>query len=169
MKKGGGRKKGSNFELVLAKQISEAIGIPYGSAIRRTPNSGALTTRADLYIAPKFFDKFPFFLEAKCRESWNFHQYFSSKVEWEPVQWYKDAIEKAKIDPHYPETVIPILVFSQNRKVPLLMIRDDYYCQYADRSYFSKISKIMSIDGAEGETYFIFLWSDFLDTFKEVK
>lgn len=164
MKKGGGRRKGSSFELTLAKQISNAIGVEYGSAIRRTPNSGALTTRADLYIAPKYFDKFPFFLEAKCRENWNFHQYFSTTKEWEPISWYKDAIEKSKIDPHYPESVIPILVFAQNRKVPLLMIRDDYYCQYADSRYFTKINKIISIDGTEGETYFVFLWSDFLST-----
>jgi len=169
MKQGGGRKKGSNFELLLAKQISETIGIEYGSAIRRTPNSGALTTRADLYIAPKYFSKFPFFLEAKCRENWNFHQYFSKKKEWEPITWYKDAIEKSKIDPHYPDNTIPILVFSQNRKSPLVMLRDDYYVAYCNFCTYLRTDQMMSVDGVEGESYFIFLWDDFLNGIKEVK
>lgn len=163
MKAGGGRKKGANFELVLAKQISKAIGLPYGSAVRRTPNSGALTTRADLYIAPKYFDKFPFFLEAKCREGWSFQKYFTGKGEWEPFTWYKDAIEKCADDPHYPDTVTPILVFTQNRTLPLVMIREDYYINLNKKFNLVTYGHPIRVEDLMAETYYILLWKSFLD------
>jgi hypothetical protein len=163
MKKGGGRVKGSKFELVLAKQISKAIGLPYGSAVRRTPNSGALTTRADLYIAPKYFDRFPYFLEAKCRESWSFQKYFTSKTEWEVFGWYRDAIEKCKDDPHYPDTTIPILVFTQNRALPLVMLREDYYEKLSEKINLFSFGQPMMVVDNQAEHYYIMPWGNFLD------
>lgn len=161
MKKGGGRIKGSKFELDLAKDIAKATGIKYGSDVRRTPNSGALTTRSDLTIAPKHFPKFPFFLEAKHREGWDFWQFTGPK--WLPAEWYKDAREKLGVDPYYePEKTTVILVLKQNSKKPLVMMTyTDYtiWFPYLDRErvYFP----LMTIFH-EHEYYSILPWAVFL-------
>lgn len=158
MKKGGGRVKGSKFELDLAKDIAKAIGIKYGSDVRRTPNSGALTTRSDLTIAPKHFAKFPFFLEAKHREGWDFWQFFGTS-DWLPIQWYEEAKEKLGVDPYYdPMTTTTILVFKQNGKKPLVMMNyNEFIIWFPDPLGYP----LMSVYGAMN-IYTIVPWSVFL-------
>lgn len=160
MKKGGGRIKGSKFELDLAKDIAKAIGVKYGSDVRRTPNSGALTTRSDLTIAPKHFAKFPFFLEAKHREGWDFWQFFGTS-EWLPLQWYKEAYEKLGVDPYYDSMATTvILVFKQNGKKPLVLLDEkDFDIWLKDKP----IDSSMRVSLGYTDRYIILPWSVFLD------
>lgn len=132
-KSGQGRmakNKGSATELRVAKMIATAIGVPYEEC-RRTPNSGALIERGDLRLSDRALERFPWFVEVKAREAWDFHQLFSVKPKpgqlhpWEPEAWYWDAQLKSKSDAkngfgngkQYPV----LLILLQNHKEPLAM------------------------------------------------
>ena len=161
MKKGGGKSKGTRFELDIARDIAKALGIKYGSDVRRTPASGALTTRSDLTIAPKHFSKFPFFLEAKHREGWDFWQFFATD-KWLPLQWYKEAEEKLHVDPYYdPMYTTTILVFKQNGKKPLVLLSLSDYLVWFPSSPSGTDFPWMTI--SNGSYYYAILpWSAFL-------
>ena len=120
--------KGSATELRVAKMIATAIGVPYEEC-RRTPNSGALIERGDLRLSNLALERFPWFVEVKARESWDFSQLFNRTLsdlgKWEPIAWFHDAIVKMKSDAkngfgdgkEHPV----LLVLLQNRKPPLAM------------------------------------------------
>lgn len=162
MKKGGGKSKGTRFELDIARDIAKALGIKYGSDVRRTPASGALTTRSDLTIAPKHFSKFPFFLEAKHREGWDFWQLFGSK-NWLPIQWYEEAKEKLGVDPYYdPMTTTTVLVFKQNGKKPLAMLNYSEYTVWFPNPADNRVDfPLLSVYG-DKDIYMIVPWTIFL-------
>ena len=122
------RNKGNSNELRVAKMIAEAIGLPYEQC-RRTPNSGALIERGDLRMSVEALKRFPWFIEVKARESWEFHQIFSKKVatsvRWEPIDWIAEAEHKAFSDARNgfgDSTIHPVLlVLLRNHRVPLAM------------------------------------------------
>lgn len=122
------RNKGNSNELRVAKMISEAIKLPYEQC-RRTPNSGALIERGDLRMSVEALRRFPWFIEVKARESWEFHQVFSKKpdshIRWEPVEWFTEAQFKAASDARngFGDGVQHpvLLVLLRNRRVPLAM------------------------------------------------
>lgn len=126
MKRGGAgpRNKGSRFELDIAKQISERCGIAYGRDIRRTPNSGALITRSDLWVNPRERVKWPFFMEMKRRETTSLDNCLNPG--WQPREWFFEAIEKLKVDPDYDPNSPVLLIMSRNRidSMAMLMLSD---------------------------------------------
>lgn len=120
------RNKGNSNELRVAKMIAEAIGLPYEQC-RRTPNSGALIERGDLRMSTEALRRFPWFIEVKARESWEFHQVFAvgKRAHWEPVDWFTEAQFKAVSDARngFGDGVEHpvLLVLFRNRRVPLVM------------------------------------------------
>src|ERR1035437_4662396 len=120
------RNKGNSSELDIAKQIAEAISVPY-TECRRTPNSGALIERGDLRLSNRALERFPYFVEVKNRSSWDFWQLFGPKglEGWEPYQWYKEAEGKAKSDAAngFGDGVVytTLLVLMQNHRPTLCM------------------------------------------------
>lgn len=126
LKKVNGKKKGSKFELDVAHSIADTIGEPYGAKIRRTPGSGSLLCRADLFIHQSVRHKFPWFLELKKRESIRLEHLFKPKNY--IVGWYKDSKEKLQLDPEYdPMTTPTAVLFARNNMMPfILMSIKDY-------------------------------------------
>lgn len=122
------KNKGRSTELRVAKAIAEAIGVSYEEC-RRTPNSGALIERGDLRLSNMALTRFPWFIEVKARESWDFFQLFSLPdplVSWEPFTWYREAELKAASDARNgfgDGTRHPVmLVLLRNRKEPLALL-----------------------------------------------
>lgn len=116
MKKVNGKAKGKRNELSVAHDIATRLGITYGTEIRRTPASGALITRADLWIHPKHRERFPYFVEIKSRndKGWSFDNILRGGS-WEPVKWFREAQSKLLVDPEYDINSPVILVFTKNR------------------------------------------------------
>ena len=167
-KKVNGKAKGSSFELQIAKQVAKTLNLEYGKYIRRTPGSGSLLTRSDLWIDPRYRHRCNLYIECKKRENWNWDQYFNSS-EFSPVTWYKEAADKLKIDPDYdPESSIVCLVFTKNRsKIYAMLSPLDYNClnQNVHSSIQSPLFdldiKLLIVDG-----YYVLEWKHVLDLFK---
>ena len=121
------RNKGNKAEMEVAKLIAKAIGVPYEEC-RRTPNSGALVERGDLRLSRRAVELFPWFIEVKNREGWDFWQVFST-TDWCPEVWYYEAEDKAKHDARTgfgkSEAYPVLLVLRQNRKRLLACFRTE--------------------------------------------
>jgi hypothetical protein len=158
MRKGGGRVKGSKFELQIAKEIAKRFGFNYGTDIRRTPNSGALITRSDLWINPKVRHKFPYFCEMKKRENWNLEGAFYNE-KWEPYLWFSEAESKLQVDPEYDPSSPVILIFARNGIKPLVMFNSDISI-YGDKTLMA-VEDRLYID--YGKQIQIISWEKFLE------
>ena len=124
------KEKGTDGELRVAKMIAAAIGLPYAEC-RRTPNSGALIERGDLRLSDRAIERFPWFIEVKNREAWDFWNMFNRApreiLKWEPLAWYEEAVLKMRADARngfgggkqHPV----ILILLQNRKPPLALFK----------------------------------------------
>lgn len=132
-KKINGKLKGSSFELKLAKQIAEKLDIEYGKYIRRTPGSGSLITRSDLWIHESYRHKFPWFLEAKKRATATLDKCNSNN--WEVYNWYKEAKDKVKDDPDYVIDSPVLLVFAKNNVGPFVMISNEDYVEFINNEH----------------------------------
>jgi len=165
MKKVNGKAKGKRNELSVAHDIADKLGVEYGGELRRTPASGALITRADLWIHPKHRGRFPFFVEIKSRNAtgWSFDG-IMRKEQWEPYKWFKEAKEKLCIDPEYDKSAPVILVFTKNRLPFFVMMDYDTY----GHGEFSMKTKDVIYDEASVELFLddlgvvIFTWETFL-------
>ena len=120
MKPIGRKIKGYNFERKVAKMLSDWWGVE--NSFVRTPGSGAYAKfvgedlkerlRGDL-ITPR---EFPFFVECKCVEAFEFHLLLQSFEKSLFKNWF-DELEK-KCKDYYP-----MLVFSRNRWKVFVCIR----------------------------------------------
>src|ERR1035437_914108 len=158
LKKVNGKKKGNKFELDIAKAIAATINEPYGTRVRRTPGSGSLLCRADLWIHHTVRHKFPWFLELKKRENIRLDHLFKPKNYL--VGWYKDSKEKLQIDPEYDPLFTPTaLLFAKNNMMPfILMSAKDFVDMELASTY--KGFKILFED--EGDSYIVIDWEKFL-------
>lgn len=159
-KKVNGKKKGSAFELKISKEIAKTINEPYGTKVRRTPGSGSLLCRADLWVHESIRYKFNWFLELKKRESIRLEHLFKPK---NPiVAWYIDSKEKLQIDPEYdPMTTPSAVVFCRNHMDPfILMSFKDYLSTDVTIKYPETALKILfTQDEVE---YIVLDWVTFL-------
>ena len=105
----GSRKKGSGYELKIAKLFTAWWGYP----VYRTPASGGTHWEGDLICKEK---PLPFCVECKKRESWSFEGLFRELSSlwgfWS--QCKRDAQKSGKAG---------LLVFSKNRRPDYFMVR----------------------------------------------
>ena len=159
-KKGiNGKKKGSIFELKLAKQIAEKLNIEYGKYIRRTPGSGSLLTRSDLWVDEKYRHNFPWFLEAKKRATATLDKCNSDN--WEVYNWYKESKDKIQHDPSYPIDSPALLVFANNNVGPFVMIGSADYMKYVAHNFTLHPVDLFNMYVPKYDVH-ILLWEDFL-------
>jgi hypothetical protein len=167
------KKKGNTFELKLAKEIAQKFDIEYGKYIRRTPGSGALLCRADLWIHESHRHKFPWFLEAKKRATATLDKCDSDN--WEVYNWYKDAKDKVKDDPDYAANSPVLLVFAKNNVGPFVMMSSEDYAQYILVPAMSPNGRFINNRIAVGDHFYmvvpkykmtIILWKDFITLVK---
>jgi len=161
MKQGGGRVKGRTFELKIARQISDHCKIEFGRHIRRTPNSGALTTRSDLWVSINQRHKFFYFVEMKsyAASKWTLEGISNSKFP--PRIWFNEAVSKLPLDPDYvPETPV-LLIFKKNNLSALVMVSRDVLLSQWDNNK-SRFSFYLE-DNVNN--VFIMPWDEFLEVF----
>jgi Holliday junction resolvase len=123
MRPGGGRQKGSNFERQLAKVFSDWCGYK----INRTPLSGGWGNKrehgtcGDLVVERKYYDKFPFCVEAKKQEGWTLDDLIHNEKT-KVKAWWQQCRADAK---HVGK--IPLLVMARNFVPPVIMMRQKDY------------------------------------------
>jgi hypothetical protein len=172
------RRKGKSFELIIAKALAKALGVPANECCR-TPNSGALIERSDLRFSDRVRKVFPWYIEAKKREGWSLDGYFNPK--WEIWTWYEDACAKARKD-HTSlfrgraGRASPVLVFARNFMQPLVLMS---MVDYVDHLSLGRSTvtgapisrafnfKMKLLHG--GRVYVIVLFSDFLKYVEKVQ
>jgi hypothetical protein len=153
MKPGGSKIKGHRFERKIAHMLSEWWGHP-GSFVR-TPGSGAYAQytgedlkerlRGDL-ITPR---EFPFFIECKCVEKFEFHhllENFDSSIF---KRWFDALVKKSG-------KFYPLLIFSRNRWDVFMCMREDHYLSLKLNIPVRMILKVGN------ESYVFFLMKTFL-------
>jgi hypothetical protein len=157
-KKVNGKKKGNKFELDIAHSIADTIAEPYGTKVRRTPGSGSLLCRADLWIHQSARYKFPWFLELKKRENIRLEHLFKPKNY--IVGWYKDSKEKLQIDPEYdPMTTPTALLFAKNNMMPFILMSGK---DFVDMELPSRYKGLRITFTDEEEHYIVLEWQKFL-------
>lgn len=112
-KKKNSRKKGSSFELDVAKAFSETLGVE----LRRTPLSGGWShsnpaVAGDLVCMNNEIH-FPYCVECKNSEGWTLDSLFTDKHKWFD-DWWAQAIGEC------PEDKVPLLIFTKNRSCALV-------------------------------------------------
>lgn len=116
------RRKGSRFEREVAKILSEW----WGAEFARTPLSGGFATKSfrddwnaagDL-VTPD--STFPFCVECKNNESWDFNQLLTSDKS-ALCAWWKQTVEECS------EGLEPLLIFTRNYQPTYFMMRRDAY------------------------------------------
>jgi len=113
------RRKGSTNELQLCRILSQwwfeddYKGIPAKELpFRRTPLSGGFDTSAvgDIRIMDHTIDDFPFSVEAKDQECWDFSGMFKGNKAWPVDLFWEQTLGQAVIASKHP-----LLIFTKNR------------------------------------------------------
>lgn len=104
------RNKGANFERLVAKLLTDWWGVKFS----RSPQSGGLhwskDSRVTGDIVPPVDIDFPFTIECKKQEGWDFSQILSKKGDIK--QWWEQCINDfRRLD---DDSKNPLLVFSKN-------------------------------------------------------
>lgn len=118
--------KGSKFEREVARIFRKHTGLE----LHRTPLSGGwgkMKTKGDLVAADGV--DFPYFVECKKVEGWDLWNCLFSGTG--PIyQWWEKAKEQAKA-----EGKIPLLVFAQRARVPVVIREYDEKESFAQYPY----------------------------------
>ena len=106
------KRKGSNFERFLSRELSE-WWYQDNSILRRVPLSGGWDAAAlgDVMVPPAYIGKvpkFPFYVEARNREGWDFSELYDVDRNSALKKWWAETLTKAKVPKQ-----IPLLVFSR--------------------------------------------------------
>jgi Holliday junction resolvase len=120
MKKGGGKQKGSRFELEIAKLLSEWYGKE--KSFNRAPSSGMWSTVHDSNKVPGDIvcpDDFPFVIECKKREGFKFHKLFDEDYK-DIREWWDQALESAT-----RAGKKPLLIIGKNNRDTLVYLRNE--------------------------------------------
>lgn len=162
VKKVNGKIKGSSFELKVAHDIADAIKEPYGTKVRRTPGSGSLLCRADIFVHHTVRHKFPWYLELKKRQTIRLEHVLKSNNDL--VKWYEESKGKLGIDPDYDQMTTPTaLVFAKNNMLPFIMMtKKDFFNMELGAVKFS----FMMLFSCNEEDYIIVEWKKFLDIYR---
>lgn len=155
------KRKGSSFELALAKRLEAWWG--NGARFRRTPGSGGWSRAAsnmeqfnsagDIVCGDS---RFPLCIEAKNYASYDLAHLLTGKS---PIimEWWKQAVDQT------PTHAFPLLVFKRNNMAPLVMLS---YQRFPDHNktvteMFMGI-KTLKFNGVLDETLIIMSLDDFL-------
>jgi len=139
----GGKKKGADYERKLCRTLSawwldrdftgvHAANLP----IRRSRGSGGWDHRIEpgdiaLIREGEFADapEFPFAVEAKNKEGWDFNTLVQGNKDWVGWTWWKQCRKAAKV-----KKVIPWLIFTRNNQPNYAMLPMVEYAYLFDRN-----------------------------------
>jgi len=117
MKSGGGKKKGSAFERLVAKQIVKTFrhyGIKQHECWRSVLSGGHVMSSGDLAMSDRLLELFPYSVECKFRKRIYWERFLIKRdlrmSSWEEWKW----VEQAKEGALKREGLHPILVLKEN-------------------------------------------------------
>jgi len=154
----GARNKGSNFERKIADMLSRKI---YGEKgkFHRVPMSGGLHWSGNARSCGDIIcdnDKFPFVIECKNQEAWDFMQLFNQKgTLWNFIQ--QSMEESVEADKPW------LLVFKKNHSPIYICYSKEMPSLYRARNLMNDYSTI-TIAHKKGTFYKICLFEDFIDS-----
>lgn len=160
-KKINGKKKGNKFELDVAQEIAARIGLPYGKFIRRTPGSGSMMCRADLFIHEKYRARFPYYTELKSYSAEKWHLEGLDNKKFPPRVWYNECKSKLPVDPDYDISAPVLLVFKKNGMKPLVMLKTGIV--FPEKAEDGRRPDFYLIDNQND--VMILPWADFLELY----
>lgn len=160
------KKKGASYERTIAKLLSTW----WGAEFHKTPASGALRWGVDNrvvgdIVAPTDAEKFPFVVECKKREQWNFLQIIKGTGEfisyWEQVN--EDVLRLEDKD------MQPLVVMAKNHQPNLYVIRKEVHDKLGlpNKNCFNTIIEFELRGEKKEEEISIGLFSDLLNVPKE--
>lgn len=152
------REKGKSFELKVSRILSEWWGMDF----RRTPNSGGFHWRNDHRVAgdiiPPPGAKFPFTVECKKHESWDFEQIVKNTGDVEKF-WQQACSDAERVQ------LKPMLIFSKNRSPDyVMMFYIDFIMIVGDNS---NALTYFILNRPEKEQRVIFVLQDFIKAFSK--
>jgi len=128
----GSKQKGSNFENEISKRIRKYFipGVDKKTAynlVHRTGMSGGRTERGDLIVQPPLLSYFPWFVEARNRQSWSWENIFKKGKDSVIFKWYlEDACDKCHPYAGDPRNErYPLLVFTKNQDMWYVMASEE--------------------------------------------
>lgn len=106
------QQKGKNFERKVAKILTEKLGMEFN----RTPQSGGMRWASDNNVYGDIVtpDDFPFIIECKNRENWNFDQLMKGECK-EFDSWVKQVEEDCSRYNKNNKEKLPLIIFTKNR------------------------------------------------------
>lgn len=113
------RNKGSGYERKIAKILGNWWADD-SELFRRTPMSGGWAKEkitGDITPVKEEGENFPFSVECKKQEGWEFHQFWSKKSKF--WSWWEQCTDDAK-----RSNKQPLLIFSRNRISDFMAVRN---------------------------------------------
>jgi len=118
----GSKQKGNSFENQISKKIREYF-IPdvnkktAYNLVHRTGMSGGRTERGDLIVQPPLLGYFPWFVEARNRQSWSWENILKKGMDSVILKWFiEDAVDKCHPYAGRAENERwPLLIFTKNQ------------------------------------------------------
>lgn len=148
MKKGGGKRKGSAFQLKVAKELSKWYG--KDKSFNNSPGSGAWSTIHDSNKVPGDIvcpDDFPFVIECKKQEAFSLYKMFDREYKLFNSFWEQVCTDATRVGKK------PLLIIGKNHNPTLVCCR----------IYELPFEKISSTD-----RYMVLLENDNTAPFKQV-
>ena len=158
--------KGSSLETYVAQEMSQAL---YGrdGVLRRTPTSGAMETfwPYDIFPAKVGTDGFPFAVECKFRETWDFGDILQGKTsrptktkrkaDRHILDWWRTLESDIQKNKKEFGLKIPVLVIKKSRLKPYAIVPPKFAHKAGIRNYLGN------------EELCVMLFNDFLTVLKE--
>ena len=138
----GSKQKGNSFENQISKKIREYF-IPdvnkktAYNIVHRTGMSGGRTERGDLIVQPPLLEYFPWFVEARNRESWSWENILKKGVDSVILKWFlEDAVDKCHPFAGDPKNErFPLLIFTKNQDQWYACFFEDHAPIFAPTDY----------------------------------
>jgi hypothetical protein len=120
------RSKGSSYERRIAGLFSDWCMFK----ISRTPSSGGLMKTGDIFpVQPEDMVKFPFSIELKNRESWDFKELLDGPTKTGIFSFWKQCVDDAS-----SSNRIPLLVFTKKGSSNYCMVFANDFDRYFEHS-----------------------------------
>jgi hypothetical protein len=167
VKPGGARSKGTSFELTVAKQIAKDLGgFDQQRYLPRAPESGArIQWKGDIVATDKLASIWPFLIECKKQEGWDFEGLMKRDNKSIIKEWYTKACEQAK-DSY---NKIPLLIFARNYQPWFIAFPTTLFTQRMLSANISYLTFKAVLSDETRQLACIFTYTDFVDLYLRPK
>lgn len=160
-KRKNSRQKGATYERDIAKILSKWCGIK----LKRTPMSGGWAKTGDITpVDPEEMVDFPFNIELKNRQGWDFKELIKGTNKRGIVDWWEQAVRDAKTSNRFP-----ILIFTRVRDVNYCMVPSKFFKTVIGKNINSilwngkrifLLDDLLKVKYSAAKTYVAELWEE---------